>query len=241
MSNEGVLQRVLLRLQANWRLKIALSGIIPLAFVGCYLFTQQVAVGPAHPVPQIGLDAWFPFWPDAVSLYESLWVLQGVAPWLMTDRRQFESYLRVLCMMTAAAMIFFVLWPTANPRPAVPGSANAIYRGLISVDSELNAFPSLHAAFAVYSALGCGLALAFLPRRRGLLAMTAIWVWTAGILTATLLTKQHAVLDLIAGIALGSGAHLFHRCSLRMPEQFQDAVAVGAGEPVRRRRGEFEA
>jgi membrane-associated phospholipid phosphatase len=159
------------------------------------------------------MDAWIPFLPSAVYHYESLWLLQGVAPWLMRDRRELERYCRGLLMILAVALFIFILWPTASPRPECTESANAFYRTLIRVDLDLNAFPSLHVAFALYSALGCRLVFAdlrFHPR-----LMLLIWVWTAGILAATVLTKQHTILDVAAGALLGWTANALYLRNMR--------------------------
>lgn len=205
---------ILQALLANWQLKAWLSVAMSAAFWTAYLCAQRFPLGTPRPAPSLPVDALIPFLPGTVVLYESLWVLQAIAPWLMQDRRELLVYCRTLGIIMIVALTIFVLWPTASPRPADTASANALYRALVRVDLDLNAFPSLHAAFTVYSALGCR---SLFRRMRGTrIALGIVWVWMAGILAATLLTKQHTILDVVAGAALGSACHgiyLRHRRS----------------------------
>jgi membrane-associated phospholipid phosphatase len=69
------------------------------------------------------------------------------------------------------------------------------------VDAPLNAFPSLHAAFAVFSALCAARVFRELQIHR--LWKFALGVWAVLILAGTLLTKQHTVVDVFAGSAIG--------------------------------------
>ncbi|MGH7952724.1 MAG: phosphatase PAP2 family protein, partial [Limisphaerales bacterium] len=64
-------------------------------------------------------------------------------------------------------------------------------------------FPSLHAAFAVYSAMCGGLVMRELSNSR--FWQVGLWLWAFLILLATLTTKQHVVSDIIAGTMLGFG------------------------------------
>jgi membrane-associated phospholipid phosphatase len=203
-------------LQAQWRFKVALSTVLPVLFWTGYLLAQRYPLGVVRPAPSLAVDAWIPFLPAAVYLYESLWLLQSVAPWLMRDRHELWIYCRGLLMILAVALSIFIVWPTASPRPECTESVNALYRALIQVDLDLNAFPSLHVSFALYSALGCRLVFAGLRFRPGL--MVLIWVWTAGILVATVLTKQHTVLDVAAGALLGWVGYALYLRNIPMRE-----------------------
>lgn len=198
---------------SHWRFKLVLSAVISFVFWASYLLVQRFPLGAARPAPSLPVDAWIPFWPAAVYLYESLWLLQAVAPWLMRDRRQLTLYCLTLLVILIPALVVFLLWPTASPRPPCTGLEPALYRALIRIDLDLNAFPSLHAAFAVYSGLGCRSVFGGIRFRAAVMAL--IGVWTAGILAATLLTKQHTVPDMLAGTLLGWGAHRLYVRSTR--------------------------
>lgn len=210
----GLLHQIFRRLQVHWRLKLVLSLVLPVAFGVLYHFTQRFNLGMVHPAPQMNWDDFFPFQPDAIYLYESLWLLQAVAPWLLVSRREIKCYLGALAIITVVGLTIFIFWPMASPRPVCPVSANELYRALIRFDNELNAFPSLHAAFAVFNALLCNEVLVGLRGRN--IALLLIWIWAGGILVATLLTKQHVVVDVIAGAALAVLAYAFYQRHVRM-------------------------
>jgi membrane-associated phospholipid phosphatase len=78
-----------------------------------------------------------------------------------------------------------------------------------------NALPSLHAAFAVFSAIW----LDRLLRRVGapLWPRIANACWGLGILYSTIATRQHVAVDIAAGSALGWLAAILHARWLRSP------------------------
>jgi membrane-associated phospholipid phosphatase len=84
---------------------------------------------------------------------------------------------------------------------------------LYSADPPYNCFPSLHVAHSVLSALVCYR----VHRRVGVLAIGCASL----IALSTLFTKQHYVLDVVAGAFMGCVAHaiFFRRISrMRVPE-----------------------
>lgn len=112
--------------------------------------------------------------------------------------------------MSLMGFFVFFFFPTGIPRPAFVCTTHALYNALIQFDKGINACPSFHAAFAVYHGACCH---AIFKRGAGETWMRVfIWVWVSGILASTLLTKQHVVVDIIAGSILGlCGYVLFFR------------------------------
>jgi len=53
-----------------------------------------------------------------------------------------------------------------------------------------------------------------------------VWIWVLGILAATLLTKQHAVVDIVAGSLLGGIGFGFHLRSQRRQIQIGNSVLI---------------
>ncbi len=149
-------------------------------------------------------DRLIPFADKATWLYLSIYLLMPIGPYLMNSRQQILRYAIGIVFIGGIADLIFFFWPTVCPRPEI-GGATAVYRTLTAIDNPYHAFPSLHAAFAVYSALCVGQVL----RELGAPAIwrTAIWFRALGILIATLLTKQHVIADLAAGAVLGFGVH----------------------------------
>ena len=123
----------------------------------------------------------------------------------MNSRKQLFRYASGIILIAIIAASIFVFWPTAISRPAAP-NVPAAYQLLISFDQPFHAIPSLHAAFAIYSAL-CGIMVSREAGTRKLWPVL-LWSWAALILLATLTTKQHLVVDLLSGSALGFAAYV---------------------------------
>ena len=107
-------------------------------------------------------------------------------------------HIGALCL---AGIVFFVFWPTAVPPPT--GVDWGLYPGyamLKGIDAGGNACPSLHVATALYSAIW--LARELREMRAGPVVRGLNWAWCWVIVFSTLATKQHVMLDVVAGIAL---------------------------------------
>jgi membrane-associated phospholipid phosphatase len=181
-------------------LKLALAlGLNLFAFVP-YFWLQRHIFFPVTVMNKSALDVWLGFYPQAVWLYLSLFLLMPVAPMQMEKTQQLRRYaLGVVAISLAADLVFF-FWPTAVVRPG-DAAASMIYRSLASLDLPLNAFPSLHAAMAVFSACCCE--QIFSQVRYSRLCRIAVWIWALAIIGAMLSTKQHVAVDALGGIVLG--------------------------------------
>ena len=192
------------RLKTELALKLGLVVILyPLVFVP-YFFLQRHHFFPASTMSLGLFDRLIPFSDQAVWPYFSIYLLLPIGPFFMGRRNHLLRYAAGIVLMSFIADLIFLCLPTFCLRPAITG-VNAVYRLLIAVDSSFNAFPSLHAAFAVYSALCAGLVLRELGSHR--LWRSGIWIWALLILYATLGTRQHVLVDIIAGSALGAAAY----------------------------------
>lgn len=185
------------RLKAHWRFKLMAGAIFFIAFFAGYFLLLNFPVFPVREMPVTVLDRLIAFQPDALPLYLSLYLYVLIAPWLLDNKRDLDACCLAMSGLCLAGLVIFLFWPTAIPRPD-----SAAYQPLIAVDKPGNACPSLHAAFAVFSAI-CIDRLARHLGDRGLVRSLS-WLWCLGILYATLATKQHVAVDLVAGTVLGS-------------------------------------
>ena len=191
------------RLRSNWALKIVLGTGLSLLFALIYLLPQHVLFFRATAMQPLRVDLLIPFTPGAVYLYESLYLIMPVAPWLMRSKKELFQYSKGLVAMSLVGFCFFIFYPTLCPRPADVSDANALYAMLIFLDKPLNAFPSLHVAYALFHAACChGL---FASCAAGNFVRGFFWLWALGIAAATLLTKQHVFADVVAGAVVGLG------------------------------------
>lgn len=196
-------------LARHWRHRQWLKVIGICAFMWLFFVAYfHVLRNPVHPVtamPLTPLDDWIAFVPAAFWVYVSLWFYVGIAPGLLPSVRALLGYGAWIAALCAAGLLCFWLWPTAVPSqahqldPAVadhPGFA--LLRG---VDAAGNACPSLHVATASFTAMWIHRQLAAAGAPRALQALNLTWLLL--IAWSTVAVRQHVVLDVVAGAALG--------------------------------------
>jgi membrane-associated phospholipid phosphatase len=187
------------RFLALWQEKLVLTVLLNLLFWLPYSLLARNAFFPLRSVPETFLDRVIPFQPEWTLVYLSEYLLTFFAPWLITRKDELRRYSVGMLLMSALCFCVFLLAPSASPRPHVV-SEMAAYRFVLFADGPLNAFPSLHAAFLAYT----------LPMIKGWVrrsVFVAIVLWAAGILYATIATRQHFALDLLAGVGVGYASH----------------------------------
>ena len=200
----GTWPEMLGRMLSELKLKLFLTVALNLWFYVPYCLLQRHRLFPPTQMSPSFLDRLIPFSDQAVWAYLSLFLLMPIGPFLMCRRDQLVRYGLGIFLIAAVSYLVFIFWPTWCPRPEVQGTTVA-YRVLVSLDNPLHAFPSLHAAFAVFSALCAAQVL----REVGIhpLWRAAVGCWALLILLATLFTKQHMLADIVAGSAVGFGVY----------------------------------
>ena len=183
--------------------RVTIPMVVLVCLVPLYLFIAAVIESrPVH-APTTPLDRLIPLVPFWSLVYGALYLVLIIAPiFIVRDeellRRTVWSYLTV--WLTAYAC--FYMYPTYAPRPdSVPGSGFGAWglRLLYSSDPPYNCFPSIHVAHSFVSAFACHR----VHRRLGRLALGA----AALVALSTLFTKQHYVLDVVAGIGMAVGVN----------------------------------
>lgn len=165
-------------------------------------------------MPLTAIDHAISFRPEALPLYFSLWLYVSLAPALLIDRRELVSYGGAAVMLSAVGLGIFLFWPTAVPRVDVDWSQHPGFAFLKSADAAGNACPSLHVAFAVFSAVWFERILRQMGAGR--LVHRLNWLWCLGIMYSTIATRQHVALDVVAGAILGLIAAIAHLRWLRV-------------------------
>jgi membrane-associated phospholipid phosphatase len=195
---------VIARVKSNWLLKVQLGIALTAMFAIFYHLPQRYPLFPATAMHPTWIDQMIPFMPNSVYLYESLWFLTPIAPWLMTSKVDLRHYSMGLLFMYFIGFCCFFFHPTLSPRPTDIQDANMLYKKLVLIDNELNAFPSLHAAGALFHGACCHVTFCTGAKHR--LLRWFVWIWALGIIASTLLTKQHVFVDVVAGTILGLGS-----------------------------------
>jgi membrane-associated phospholipid phosphatase len=151
------------------------------------------------------VDAALPLLPSWALIYGALYAFVILLPvFVVREEQQIRRtvYAYLLVWITAYAFFFF-LYPTRAPRPPqFIGDGFAVWglRALYSADPPNNCFPSLHVAHSFVSALTC------YRVHRGVGVVATLCATLVAI--STLLTKQHYVLDVVAGACLAGVAYL---------------------------------
>lgn len=195
-------REVWLRMAAQWPLKFfGITAFITVFFFAYFTLLRFPLFGVTL-MPATRLDQLIPYHPSALPIYFSLWFYVSLAPALLRSRVQLLFHAKVAGLMAIAGLTVFFFWPTAAPTMAGLSEADAAgLAWLKQVDSAGNACPSLHVAFAVFSGL-------WLHRTLGEIGLPTVvrvlnLVWGGAIVYSTLATKQHVVVDVLAGVVLG--------------------------------------
>ncbi len=144
------------------------------------------------------LDRALPVVPAAVWVYVSWYPVAAVGLFAgrTTLRRMYCAYTLafVACLMT------YLVFPVTIERPALENAAGlsaTILRALYAADLPGNLFPSFHAAVA---------AILWRLRPPSRLISAAASAWAVALCAACVLTRQHYVLDVVAGLVVGAVA-----------------------------------
>ena len=168
--------------------------------VGGYQFYFWCQRNPLRPVRELRLplDDRIPFWPAWAWIY-GFFYWPGVlyTNWMLESSRAFVYLALSFLGLLAMQMACFIVFPVATPEAwrTLNGGRTWSERFLAFVqriDARSNSFPSMHTSVATLTAL-------YLQPHLG------AWAFAFPVLIALscLFTKQHYIVDLPAGAALG--------------------------------------
>lgn len=194
-------------LAALWRrcttlfpLKLVGNTVATLGFFPLYFWIMKNA-GQAWVLPLTAVDQLIAFWPALLPVYLSLWGYIALPVLLAKDKRELLSFSLGCAGMTALALLVFWFMPTAIPNFTVDTLPGTSLQFLKMVDSAGNAFPSLHVSFSVFACV----VLARQLREVGAPAWLRVVnvAWAVGIVYSTMAVRQHVLIDVMGGFALG--------------------------------------
>ncbi len=178
--------------------RVTIPMVVLLLLVPFYIFIASAARGASPSAPAIPLDRAIPLQPAWALVYGALYLFLILLPVFTVReeehlRRTVWAYLSVWII----AYLSFFLYPTIAPRTdVVAGDGFAAWglRFLYGADPPYNCFPSLHVAHSFVSALTCWR----VHREVGIVAVVS----AALVAISTLFTKQHYIVDVLAGVFL---------------------------------------
>jgi membrane-associated phospholipid phosphatase len=178
--------------------------VVLVLLVPFYIFIPEWMPGRILHVPAVALDHVVPLLPMWGLVYGSLYLWLIVLPvFVVRQQEQIRRTVLAYLMVWIVSYIFFLVYPTIAPRPArVNGEGFAVWglRFLYSADPPYNCFPSLHVAHSFVSALTS------YRVHRGVGIAAVLGATLVG--ASTLFTKQHYILDVIAGVSLSCVAYV---------------------------------
>ena len=156
----------------------------------------------ATPPPEwlvLGVDHRIPLVPTSVWLYASWYIAPIVV--VFADRATFRRAAVAVLLGFLVCAIGWVAVPATMPRPALEGESGASIAMLETVyrmDPPSNLFPSFHATLAaIIARVAAVTATPLSPLVRA---------WMIAICASCVATKQHYVLDVLAGVLVGLGS-----------------------------------
>ena len=169
-----------------------------------FLLLERLPAAP-YWATQLPIDQHIPFCEYFVIFY-CLWyfLLVAVGVYLLfRDASAFRRYMAFLALTFFLSEAIWLLVPNGQDlRPAVMPRDNlctAILSALYAIDTNTNVLPSVHVVGAVGAALAVWDCRDF--RRKAAVRWTTA-VLAALICVSTLFVKQHAVLDVVAGLGV---------------------------------------
>ena len=141
--------------------RVRVSMILLVSLIPFYILIPAFFPPATRHVPELALDRALPLVPYWALVYGALYLFLILLPVFVVReddliRRTVNAYRFV---WVTAYIVFFVVYPTAAPRPArVVGEGFAFWglRVLYAADPPYNCFPSLHVAHSFVSALAAG-------------------------------------------------------------------------------------
>lgn len=211
------------RLLLYARLLTLLTLLFAVVYGGCNWLTQWRGGG-------FGLyAAWelaLPFVPVLIYAYLSVNGL-FLLPLFCLDEWEMRALAKAFALATLVAGAIFLVLPAhlGHERPGVVQGYEAFYTVLYRLDLAHNMVPSLHIA---YSTLIVRIVAGVLPAR----GAAVLYAWLALIAVSVVLVRQHHLLDVATGLALGWGCHRFYLRELQAAVSWPTKPAA-AGESSR--------
>lgn len=152
--------------------------------------------------PELALDRAIPLEPNWMLAYGSIWIFAFLPVFVVREPALTRRAMLAILAVIVISYVGFLVYPTVLPRSETVGDGFLEHALEVnySLDPPYNCFPSLHVAWAFVAALTS------YRVHRGVGIAALVWATIVGV--STLYTKQHYVVDVIAGVAVAYAAYL---------------------------------
>ena len=189
------------RMAILWPLKALGTAAFMMLFFWAYFAVLRNPLAPVTMMPLTWLDTAIPITALAFPFYASLWVYASLPVAFMQEIRAmllFGLWMAVMCLLCLG--IFWLL-PTGVPPAGIDWRLYPEMAMIKDVDTGGNACPSLHVASAVFTAVWLGRIVDIVNAPSAMRWLS--WLHCLAILWSTIATRQHVVLDVVAGAVVG--------------------------------------
>jgi membrane-associated phospholipid phosphatase len=196
MKVEQIVNQVLL---LSFRLE--LLGLTLLCWLGIYFFVNRLQVEPNRRLDMgTAFDRKIPFVPQMALIYFSTYIFVVQPFFILSDARQFYWMLASFASISIIASLVHAIVPSQIQRMEEPSSAG-ISGKLLSLFQRTckpyGNFPSMHVALSVPVVVANYMVF-------GSVMGSISLVWGLLIALSTLFTKQHYIMDVLAGLLGGT-------------------------------------
>jgi membrane-associated phospholipid phosphatase len=175
-----------------------------------YLGSNHFHYFPPRVLPFWWIDEVVPFVPMSVWIYISEYLFFPVVYFTCKDLVNLNKYFYSFLFLQTLSVLIFIIWPTAYPRDLFPlthqmdSATYFVFNLLRTADTAANCCPSLHVSSVYLSAF------IFLDDQKR--RFPFFFVWGSLIAASTMTTKQHYMVDVIAGFLMALATYwIFHR------------------------------
>ena len=186
--------------QSDYLIHLTLSVFLVVGVYQFYFWCQRNPLGQPREL-RLRIDDRIPYWPSWVWIYSFLYYPAILYTNALVESHRHFIYLTIsYLVLLGLQMAFFVLFPVTTPEAWRAGNSRRTWseRFLAFVqkfDARSNSFPSMHTSVATLTALH-------------LYPSLGTWAFAFPVLIglSCLFTKQHYLIDVPAGAALGWAA-----------------------------------
>ncbi len=185
----------------DYVLHLILSVFLIIGIYQFYFWCQRNVTKKTYDL-SLGIDERIPYWPSWVWIYSFLYYPMILYINLVVESpREFTHLAISYILLLGLQMIAFILFPVQTPerwraRDARRNLSERFLAFVQSIDGRSNSFPSMHCSVAMLTALH------LLPHLG-----PAIFAFPVLIGLSCLFTKQHFVIDVPVGLAVGWATH----------------------------------
>src|SRR5262245_29933827 len=119
---------------SHWRVKASLSVALTLAFCLPYFALQHGVLFPVRQLPLSPIDNAIEFNPHWSWIYQSVYLLVSVVPWLADSVEDLRRYAHGFLLQAYVGFAVFLFLPVAGPRPSA-ATGDPMFELLLTYDS----------------------------------------------------------------------------------------------------------